>query len=110
MQKRKGAQDGYEVTYDGQFVAAVVVSRAGWKWTARNHRSRSYRRPWMWSEQIYPSWQEAVAAYAVVYRRLAVGRGAAVPEERRPSSRLKTRPWTPRPLRDTFDEPAEGSA
>jgi hypothetical protein len=104
VQKRTGVADRYEVTHDGQFIAAVAVTRAGWKWTARNHLSRSYLRPWMWSEEIYPTWQEAVAAYARVYRRLAYGRGAKVPETWAPSSLLKSRPWIPRPVHDSFDE------
>jgi hypothetical protein len=104
VEKRRGVQDTYEVTHQGEFVAAVVVTRAGWKWTARNHRSRSYRRPWIWSDDLYRTWQDAVAAYAAVYRRLAVGRGASLPTEWRPNSLLKTKPWTPKPLRDGFEE------
>ncbi|MEU7802768.1 hypothetical protein AB0B10_26250 [Micromonospora arborensis] len=106
VEKRKGVRDGYEVTYSGEFVAAVIVTRAGWKWTARNPRSLSYRRPWVWSEQIYPTWQEAVAAYAAAYRRRVVGRGSTPPGEWRASSLLRGRPWSPRPVHDNFDEPS----
>ncbi|GGM22987.1 hypothetical protein ACFFX1_10810 [Dactylosporangium sucinum] len=115
VEKRKGVADAYEVLHDRHLVARVVVTRAGWKWTARDHRSRAalWRRPWMWSEQLYPGWQEAVAGYAAVYRRLAVGRGAELPGDWRPNSMLTTRPWTPRPVHDTFDElteePTEGT-
>ncbi len=106
--KRKGVRDGYEVTYKGEIIAAVAVTRAGWKWTAPNPRSRSYRRwsrqRWVWSEDIYPTWQDAVAAYAKRYRRLAVGRGADVPDQWGRSYRIQGRPWEPRPVRDTFDD------
>jgi hypothetical protein len=105
VERRKGVPDTYEVTYKVHLEAAVVVTRAGWKWSAPN--PRSFRQPWIWSEAIYPSWQEAVAAFAAMYRRRAVGRGAPAPAEWRPSSRLKTRPWTPKPVHDNFDALAE---
>lgn len=105
VQWRRGNRfrDLYEVTHAGQLVAAVVVTRAGWKWSAPNPRSRAMLPAWVWSDETFESWQDAVTAFARSFRRRGIGRGADLPGPWHSYiQKGRTSPWTPRPVHDDF--------
>jgi hypothetical protein len=113
VQWRRGNdhRDRYEIVYRQQYVAVAVVTRAGWKWAEPNpkivsHRALSAR--YVWSPKAFPTWQEAVAAYARRYRTRQARRGYAEPV-RLPENWIAMRrdrrvPWVPRPVHDDFEQ------
>lgn len=115
VQWRRGNdhRDRYELVYQQQHLAWIYVTRAGWKWAEPNPRLASYRAlaaPPVWSSDVYPTWQDAVTAYARHYRKRCqrrIGQIPAVPQTwlpmRREGRQVLT-PWTPRPVHDTFDQ------
>jgi hypothetical protein len=54
---------------------------------------------------MFETWQDAVTAYAKRYRLRAAHRNAELPDQwqRGFTLRGRAKPWTPRPVFDTFD-------
>ncbi len=108
VQWRRGNEnrDTYELVYKGHYEGGVVVTGEGWKWYRHEHRGlRTYNR---FSDETFPTWEAAVAAFVRAFRRTTRGRGARIPARdstewiniarRRPNG-----PWTPRPIHPDFD-------
>jgi hypothetical protein len=109
-QWRRGneSRDRYELTHRGQYVAIIVVTRAGWKWAEPDPKRRGmakWTKPYAWSPDIYPTWQEAVTAYARRYRRRRTAQfhhDVELPDQWIPVQRDRQSPWTPKPMHDDF--------
>ncbi len=101
VQWRRGNahRDTYELVYRGQYVGGVVVTGEGWKWYRTEMRGLRFGH--RYSGETFPTWQDAVTAFAKRYRRTDRGRGANLPDTW-VNLALPRQPWIPRPIHSDF--------